>query len=285
MGLATAVTLASLGMSAYQGIKGAQAEAAAKQAAQDAANQAARIAEADKFQSLQVPTLGLELAQQNIQADQANQLRALQEAGGASGVLGGLTALNQQSRAQDLQLAAQGNQLQSQRDQMLAQNAQQIEQGRMQREFAMNQAKLAGAQQAASEGRMNQAAAIQGGISALSNAATLDAYRDIYGNNNASGTGIPKGTQFLGDIGYALGLGGTNATPLNTTMVNAQEAFKPTIQGMAPSGTQTPIKNVGIPQMQTNIAQQKVAALGDAQAQFDSMYRYNPYTGQWMLKK
>lgn len=284
MGLATAVTLASLGMSAYQGIKGAQAEAAANQAAQDAANQAARIAEADKFKSLQVPTLGLELAQQNIQADQANQLRALQEAGGASVVLGGLTALNQQSRAQDLQLAAQANQMQFQRDQMLAQNAQQIEQGRMQREFAMNQAKLAGAQQAASEGRMNQTAAIQGGISALSNAATLDAYRDIYGKND-TGTGIPKGTQFLGDIGYSLGFGGSNATPLNTTMINAQEAFRPTIQGMAPSGTQTPINNVGIPQMQTNIAQQKVAALGDAQAQFDAMYRYNPYTGQWMLRK
>ncbi len=280
MGLATAVTLASLGMSAYQGIKGAQAEAAANQAAQDAANQAARIAEADKFQSLQVPTLGLELAQQNIQADQANQLRALQEVGGASGVLGGLTALNQQSRAQDLQLAAQGNQLQSQRDQMLAQNAQQIEQGRMQREFAMNQAKLAGAQQAASEGRMNQAAAVQGGISALSNAATLDAYRDIYGNKDGE-----KGPGFFAQLGYSLGLGGTNATPVSSAMVNAKDAFRPTIQGMAPSGTQIPIKNVGIPQMQTNIAQQKVAALGDAQAQFDSMYRYNPYTGQWMLKK
>lgn len=193
MGLETAVALASLGMSAYQGFKGAQAEASANQAAQNAANEAARIAEADKFKTLQVPTLGLELAQQNIQADQANQLRALQEAGGASGVLGGLTALNQQSRAQDLQLAAQGNQMQFQRDQMLAQNAQQIEQGRMQREFAMNQAKLAGAQAAAAEGRQNQNAAIQGGLTALSNLATIKAYKDV--NMGKESTTPPPKTQ------------------------------------------------------------------------------------------
>jgi len=280
MGLATAVTLASLGMSAYQGLKGAQAESAANQAAENAANQAARIAEADKFQSLQVPTLGLELAQQNIQAQQAQGLQGLRDIG-AAGVLGGLTGLGQQSRAQNLELAADAQQLQYQRDMAQAQNAQQIEQGRMQREFAMNQAKLAGAQQAAAEGRMNQTAAIQGGMSALSNAATLDAYK-----NANSSQGGNNGPGFLAQLGYSLGLGGTNATPVSTAMVNAQDAFRPTIQGMAPSGINPQINNIGAQQAQASLAQsQQLNALRDPQMQFDKAYRYNPYLNQWGLRQ
>lgn len=206
MGLETAVALASLGMSAYQGLKGAQSEAAANQAAQNAANETARIAEADKFKSLQVPTLGLGLAQQNIQARQAMELQGLQDIG-AAGVLGGLTKLETQGRAQDLELAAQGNEMQAQRDQMLAQNAQQIEQGRMQREFAMNQSKLAGAQTAAAEARQTQAVGIQGGLDALSNAAMLSTYKDIYGKDEKDASGLG----FFGSIGNALGFGPKNS--------------------------------------------------------------------------
>jgi hypothetical protein len=229
MGLATAVTLASLGLSAKQALDGAQATSKANQAASNAASEAARIQEADKFQSLQVPTLGLELAQQNLQANQANQLRALQEAGGASGVLGGLTILNQQGRAQDLQLAAQANEMEAQRNQMLAQNAQQIEQGRMQREFAMNQAKLAGAQAAAAEGRQQFNTAVAGGLGALSSAATLQAYQNV---NDPDGSNEGGGFNFLGDIGSALGFGRKNATPVGTSIVNAQDAFRPQISKM-----------------------------------------------------
>ena len=275
MGLGTAIALAGLGMSAYQGLKGAQSEAAANQAAQNAANEAARIAEADKFKSLQVPTLGLELAQQNLQAQQAGQLQTLQDIG-APGVLGGLTAANQQARAANLELAAQGQQAQYQRDLAQAQNAQQIEQGRMQREFAMNQAKLAGAQAAAAEGRQNQAAAIQGGLSSLSNLATLDAYKDIYGKNDQS-----KGPGFLASLGYSLGLGGVTTTP-QAAVVNAQDAFKPTINAMAPNNIQPQIINPGLQSLDANMAQQQqLNALRDPQAQFNSQYRYNPYTGQW----
>ncbi len=285
MGLGTAVAIASLGMSAYQGFKGAQASAAATSAAEQAALDAKRIAEQDKFASLQVPTLGTELAQQNIQAQQASTLRALQESG-AAGVLGGLTGLGQQSQAQNLQLAAQADQMQYQRDAALAQNAQQIEQGRMQREFAMNQAKLGGAQQAAAEGRQQVNTAIAGGLGALSNLATLDAYKDIYGKNDATGTGISKGSQFLGNVGYALGLGGTNASPVNQTMFNANEAFKPTIQGMAPTGIQPQVTNVGVNQMQNTLAQQQqLDSLRNPQIQFQNQYRWNPYTNQWGLRQ
>lgn len=236
MGLETAVALASLGMSAYQGLKGAQSEAAANQAAQNAANEAARIAEADKFKSLQVPTLGLQLAQQNLQAQQAQDLQGLRDIG-AAGVLGGLTAVNQQSRAADLELAAQGQQAQYQRDLAQAQNAQQIEQGRMQREFAMNQAKLAGAQAAASEGRQNQNAAIQGGLTALSNLATIKAYKDVnMDKDNGGGTQPPKTqsyntttTQSATPVAQNVNQGYSSTNP---NMPAYQAAFSPTISGM-----------------------------------------------------
>lgn len=286
MGLGTAVALASLGMSAYQGFKGAQASAAANKAAEQAAEQAVRIKEENKFASLKAPTLGTELAQQNIQAQQASALQALQESG-AAGVLGGLTGLGQQSQAQNLQLAAQADEMQAQRDLMQAQNAQQIEQGRMQREFAMNQAKLAGAQSAAAEGRQQVNTAIEGGLGALSNIATLDAYKDIYGKNDDTGTGISKGNQFLGNVGYALGLGGTKTTPVNETMFTAKEAFNPVIRGMAPTGIQPQgITNVGMGQMQNTFnQQQQLNNLRNPQFQFENQYRWNPYTNQWGLRQ
>jgi hypothetical protein len=279
MGLATAATIASIGLSAKQFLDGARAQSNANKAAQDAANTAARIAENDKFLALNVPTLGIENAQQNMQAWQQQQIQNLKDIG-AAGVLGGITASGQQARAQNRELSADAQQMQYQRDMAQAQNAQQIEQGRMQREFGMNQAKLAGAQQAAAEGRQAQAVGIQGGLGALSNAATLQAYRDV---NNVGGTNT--GSNFLGDIGYALGLGGTNSTPVSETTFMAQEALKPTIQGMAPSIAPMEIKNPGLTSMQANMRQQQqLDALRNPQAQFDSQYRWNPYTGQWGLR-
>lgn len=281
MGLGTAVALASLGMSAYQGFKGAQASAAANQAAENAANQAARIQEADKFKSLQVPTLGLELAQQNQQARQASEIQGLRDIG-AAGVLGGLSAVNQQSQAQDLQLAAQAQDAQYQRDLMQAQNAQQIEQGRMQREFAMNQAKLAGAQQAAAEGRQQVNTAVEGGLGALSNLATLDAYKGIYGDktNDGSGLGI------FGKAKQALGFGAPTGTSLNEVTFNAKEALKPTIQAMTPTGVQPQVTNVGMNQLQNTLSQQQqLNNLRNPQFQFQNQYRWNPYTNQWGLRQ
>jgi hypothetical protein len=279
MGLATAATIASIGLSAKQFLDGARAQSNANKAAQDAANTAARIAENDKFLALNVPTLGIENAQQNMQAWQQQQIQNLKDIG-AAGVLGGITASGQQARAQNRELSADAQQMQYQRDMAQAQNAQQIEQGRMQREFGMNQAKLAGAQQAAAEGRQAQAVGIQGGLGALSSAATLQAYRDV---NNVGGTNI--GSNFLGDIGYALGLGGTNSTPVSETTFMAQEALKPTIQGMAPSVAPVAIKNPGTVTARENMRQQQqLDALRNPQAQFDSQYRWNPYTGQWGLR-
>jgi hypothetical protein len=235
MGVETAIALAGLGISAYQGFKGAQAESAANEAAAQAASDAKRISEQDKFASLKVPTLGAELAQQNIQAQQASTLRALQESG-AAGVLGGLTGLGQQSQAQNLQLAAQADQMQYQRDAALAQNAQQIEQGRMQREFAMNQSKLAGAQSAAAEGRQQQNMAIQGGLSALSNAASLKAYTDV---------NTPQPPMIINEK-----LNGKGQVPVSSNIQPASNAFAAQITSMRPQNIQ--INNPALNQIKGN---------------------------------
>lgn len=187
-----------------------------------------------------------------MQAWQQEQIRALKESGSA-GVLGGLTAVAQQMNAQNQQLAATGNELQYQRDLARAQNAQQIEQGRMQREYAMNQAKLAGAQTAAAEGRQAQNVAVQGGLSALSNAAMLKTYKDIYGNPNPlnqgagtsqqvqnvnypslSATGTPVQNQYAPQINSVAGLTNQFAA-MQTPMPQPQQLFENALTQGTPS--------------------------------------------------
>lgn len=197
MAIGTAAAI-GLGISAlgsgYQIYQGARAKSEAGDAAAKAAQQYASIQEGNKFNELQVPTLGLELAQQNLQARQASNIQALQE-GGAATVLGGLTAANQQAQAEDLQLAAQAQEAQYARDLARAQNAQQLEANRVNREAGLAQSRLQGAQVAAAEG----ANAISSGIGGLAeagvSAATLSAYKDIYGN--------PKGTLGNTEFGQA----------------------------------------------------------------------------------
>ena len=160
-----ALTSIALGISAagsaYQMIQGANAKSQADQAASNAASQLAQLAEADRFKSLQVPTLGLGLAQQNIQARQAGNIQALQE-GGASTVLGGLTKVGLQAQAEDLALAAQGQQAQYERDFAQAENAQRIEANRIARQSGLEQSRLQGAQLGSAQGLAERNAGIAG---------------------------------------------------------------------------------------------------------------------------
>ena len=251
---ATAISLGlaavGTGASVYQGIKGADAKAKADAAAVSAANDLQKIQEQDRFASLKVPTLGLELAQQNIQARQAGNIQALQESG-AAGVLGGLTAANQQAQAQDLQLAAQADQMQYQRDQMQAQNAQQIESNRVQRQASLAQQRLEGAQRGSAQGQGQIDMAIQGGIGNLANAAFTAQYFGGKGtppvdiknppviNPNAAGTATGVAAQ-------SYQMPGTTALPMNTGAATTvpgynwqagNNQFLPVISGL--TGTQT----------------------------------------------
>lgn len=259
--------------SATQIIQGANAKSEADQAARNAANDLARIQEADKFKALQVPTLGLGLAQQNIQARQAQELQGLQDIG-AAGVLGGLTKLETQGRAQDLELAAQGNEMQAQRDQMLAQNAQQLEQNRAQREGALASSRLAGAQASSAQNAAN----IQAGIAGLAQTAGNAAIASMKTPQTATNTG--------------LNASGT-VTP-DQAAKNATNAFAPQIASMKPN---VQMQNVG-PQLQANQLAGLRAEQGNyeqfltdqqnimrnQQNKFDSQYTWDPYNNQWIQK-
>lgn len=176
---ATAISLGlaavGTGASVYQGIKGASDKAKADAAAVNAANDLQRVLEQNKFEALKVPSLGLDLAQQNMQAWQQSQIQSLKDAG-AAGVLGGVTAAGRQAQEQNLQLAGKAEEMQAQRDQMQAQNAQQIESNRVQRQVGLSQQRLEGAQRGSAQAQGQIDTAIQGGIGNLSNAAFTAQY-------------------------------------------------------------------------------------------------------------
>lgn len=291
MGVATAISLglAAAG-AATQIIQGANAKASADKAAEDAANQLSRIQEADKFKALQVPTLGLGLAQQNIQARQAQELQGLRDVG-AAGVLGGLTAMNQQSKAEDLALSAQAQEMQYARDQAQAQNAQQIEQNRAQREGALASSRLAGAQTASGQASANIAAGVAGLAQTAGNAAVASL-------KNPQTTNPDTGLNANGTV-----------TP-DQAAKNATNAFAPQIASMKPN---VKVGSVA-PQLQANqlaglrsaqgqydaLQANKMAGLRSAQGQydtmqanqlaglrapqsaFDSQYTWDPINGQWI---
>jgi hypothetical protein len=240
MGIETAITLGlaavSTGLSVSQAIKGAQAKSEADAGAITAANDIAKISEANKFASLKVPTFGLELAQQNMQAWQQSQIQALKESG-AAGVLGGLTAANQQAQSQDLALAGQADTMQYNRDLALAQNAQQIESNRAQREASLAGSRLSGAQNASVAGQNQENAGIQGAIGSLGNAAF--AYQYFNQNKPVKDTNIPPGTPINPNAAYtAPGVAAQSypmpgATAMPTGQAPAyQSQFGATISGM-----------------------------------------------------
>lgn len=238
---AIAAAAIAAGGSAYSIIQGAKAKSEANQAAASAAQSIAQMQEADKFRNLQVPTLGLEMAQQNIQARQAQQLQGLQDIG-AAGVLGGLTALNQQGQAQDLALAAQAQEAQYARDIAQAQNAQAIEQRRMAREAGLEQQRLTGAQAASAYGQQQINAGIQGLAQTAGNV-LVQSLKDkpLFEGKDKLGTGgktPPAKTPAVAAPATAA------QTPTITTLTgeqiqqNAQSAFAPQVNSMLPTGMQ-----------------------------------------------
>lgn len=283
MGVATAtaiglgLTAASTGYSIYKDVQASKAEADANQAAANAAQDTQRLAEIDKYLSLNVPTLGLELAQQNMQKWQQSQIEALKQAG-AAGVLGGLTNVNLQAQEQNQQLAAEADKMQAQRNQMQAENAQQIESNRIARQSGLANARMVGAQTAAAENRSRQD---QAQLSIM--------------QNLASGATLLANDPNLGKI--KLGGNKGNYVPADATAVQkaATDAFKPQMAAMAPNNIQ--VNNPALAQAKANLGQanfltglrgaqaqyeaSQLAGLRAGQGQFDSQYQWNPYNNQW----
>lgn len=231
----------SAGGSAMNIIQGANAKGEAQQAAAKAAQSIAQMQEADRFRNLQVPTLGLDMAQQNVQARQAQQLQGLQDIG-AAGVLGGLTALNTQGRAEDLALAAQAQQAQYERDLYQAQNAQNVEQRNLARQAALEQQRLLGAQGAAAAGQSQINAGIQGLAQTAGNVMAQSlANRPLFEQQAAQGlnrNGTLTGTQIQKNAYEALTpqlqqMRGQINTPVSqTNTANAMNAMTPVLTSM-----------------------------------------------------
>jgi hypothetical protein len=265
MAVATATAI-SLGIaaagSASQMIQGANAKAQADQAASNAANQLAQLAEADRYKALQVPTLGLELAQQNVQARQAQQLQGLKDIG-AAGVLGGATALGLQGQQEDLQLAAQAQQAQFQRDYLQAENAQRIEANRIARQSGLEQSRLQGAQTAASQAQAMQQAGLQG-LASTAGQFAVESFKNqpLYEKPPV----VEKGTITPEQAAY-----------------NAKNAFAPVIASMAQPLSQTKQINPGMTQLQSNVNQANYTpgVLAPPQQQNWWQQPNSPY--QWMF--
>jgi hypothetical protein len=111
----TLVALGGIGVSAAQAIKSQSQMKEATQASNLAKQQLKQIKETNPFKALQVPTLGLDLAQQQQSQREAQMVGALQGVG-AEGVIGGIGNVAAAGNEQDMALAAQANQAQYGRD-------------------------------------------------------------------------------------------------------------------------------------------------------------------------
>ena len=113
--IAAGSALAGMGMSIGQAVQAQKAKKVAQGAATAAANQIKGIKESNAFSSVQVPTLGFDLAQQGIDRTAASALGVAQGAG-AEGVIGATGSINQGVKDSELELASQANQVAMQRD-------------------------------------------------------------------------------------------------------------------------------------------------------------------------
>lgn len=184
MGIETALMLTGTALSAAQAFKGLSDQAKADQAAQAARNQAQRVTEQDFSKNLRVPTLGLELAQENIARQQADLTRAAREQGPA-GVLGAIPAITQSGIEANLQLASEADRMQAQRNAQQAEMQQGIEQRKAARQYELAGMGLQGAQAASAEARANQMAGLKGGLESLGGLAKLDTYNKYLGADSA----------------------------------------------------------------------------------------------------
>lgn len=188
-----ATTIIMGGATALQAIQGLKTQQEGQQAASRAASKLASLNQpvANQLATVKVPMEGANLAQQNLQTQQADVLRTLQSAG-AEAVLGGIPGVMQQSRAQNLELSAQTAQQKYERDMAVAQNQQRIMEDTRNREAELEQQRLVGAQTASAAGSnafnssLGSAAQIAGNIAIGKDMAKL------YGNNN----------QTLGDTAF-----------------------------------------------------------------------------------
>jgi len=156
-----AIAVAGLGMSAVQAVKASQSMKKADNAAQAAKNDLAKISETNAFKQVQVPTLGLNLAQQSQAQRSASALSAVQSAG-AEGVIGGVGQIMQAGNEQDLNLAAQADEAKFKRDAMQAEAQTGINARKQEREYLIGTNEMTSQNLRRAQAETNRNAAIEG---------------------------------------------------------------------------------------------------------------------------
>ena len=179
-----AIAVAGLGMSAAQAIKSSKDMKTAANAAQAAKNDLAKISETNAFKQVQVPTLGLNLAQQSQAQRSASALSAVQSAG-AEGVIGGVGQIMQAGNEQDLQLAAQADEAKFKRDAMQAEAEMGISSRKQERDFLIGSNELQSENIKRAYAEENRNAAITGMFELAGSAITSGAGSELFGGEQS----------------------------------------------------------------------------------------------------
>jgi hypothetical protein len=152
----------------------------ATQASNLAKQQLKQIKETNPFKALQVPTLGLEMAQQQQSQREAQMVGALQGTG-AEGVLGGIGQLAAAGNEQDMALAAQANQAQYNRDTAQAEAELGIGARQAEREFKVGLGEVQEENAKLAQAKQDRNAAITGALGFAGNmASNLDDMIGLY---------------------------------------------------------------------------------------------------------
>lgn len=167
--LAAGTALAGMGMNIGQAVKANKQAKAAAGAAEAAAKQIASIKETNPFSSVQVPTLGFDLARQGLDRTTSAALGAAQGAG-AEGVIGAASNIVQAQKDQELALAAQAGEMGMQRDLYEASAQESINARQADREEWLGTMKLQGAQEAKADAESRKADAIAGAVGSFGSA-------------------------------------------------------------------------------------------------------------------
>jgi hypothetical protein len=167
----TLVALGGIGVSAAQAIKSNQQMKEAERASAKAKQQLEQIKEVNAFKSLQVPTLGLEMAKQQ-QAQRETQMVGALQGLGAEGVLGGIGNVAAAGNEQDMALAAQANQAQFNRDLAQAEAEQGISSRKAERDWMAGVGEIQQQNMMRAQSEANRNAAISGIVSSAGNLAT-----------------------------------------------------------------------------------------------------------------
>jgi len=191
----TLVALGGIGVSAAQAIKSNQQMKQAASAADQAKAQLKQIKETNPFKAVQVPTLGMELAQQQQSQREAQMVGALQGTG-AEGVIGGIGNVAAAGNEQDLALAAQANQAQYNRDMAQAEAELGIGARKAERDWMAGIGEIQQQNMMRSQAEANRNAAIQGAFGfAGSLAGNIDDMVGLYrksGSTPQAPTGVTQ---------------------------------------------------------------------------------------------